>query len=479
MFYGSYIGFGGHIGGADYKITNALIFDGSADELTFTPSQDGTGAGKKYTLSFWTKTVDPGDEGAFFAAGQSGGDSLHIQTNWNSGNEYLNVNDSSTSGSNWLRRTGVRRLRDTTAWMHFMLAVDFSSGGGLAGTANAARIYINGVEDTSFATVNTHPASTDTSRMTMQYEHVIGNGSGFSDYKDMYLAEFIIVDGQQLAVTDLGGFDARGVWLPKNPSALTFGNNGCHLDFKSANLGTDASGNGNNFTVVSMGVKNNIVVDTCTDDLLSETTIHHGWELATSDQAGSWGTPSQELGGTKGGSSSGASYNLGTLALTSGKWYWRIQITQESSGYPAIGVHKTTATPSYDGGYIAGDTNGWCILTEGTHNGKPRHNGSNATAIHTYSNGDYVDVALDMDNGKIWFGRNGTFDGNPAAGSGEAYSSISGSLVPSMSTSTSSYGIIDVSGGTPPSGFSQYTETITGGGNFCTWNIQKVRGLVV
>ena len=80
-----------------------------------------------------------------------------------------------------------------------MLAVDFSSGGGLAGTANAARIYINGVEDTSFATVNTHPASTDTSRMTMQYEHVIGNGSGFSDYKDMYLAEFIIVDGQQLA----------------------------------------------------------------------------------------------------------------------------------------------------------------------------------------------------------------------------------------------------------------------------------------
>jgi hypothetical protein len=220
-----------------------------------------------------------------------------------------------------------------------------------------------------------------------------------------------------------------------------------------------------------MGVKNNIVVDTCTDDLLSETTIHHGWELATSDQAGSWGTPSQELGGTKGGSSSGASYNLGTLALTSGKWYWRIQITQESSGYPAIGVHKTTATPSYDGGYIAGDTNGWCILTEGTHNGKPRHNGSNATAIHTYSNGDYVDVALDMDNGKIWFGRNGTFDGNPAAGSGEAYSSISGSLVPSMSTSTSSYGIIDVSGGTPPSGFSQYTETITGGGNFCTWNI--------
>ena len=26
-----------------YQVTRALIFDGSADELTFTPSQDGTG----------------------------------------------------------------------------------------------------------------------------------------------------------------------------------------------------------------------------------------------------------------------------------------------------------------------------------------------------------------------------------------------------------------------------------------------------
>ena len=204
-----------------YKIDKSLWLDGSADELTFTPSQDGTGAGKKYTLSFWTKAVDPDDEGSFFCAGNSGGDSLHIQTNWNSGNEFLNFNDSSTSGSNWLRRTGTRRLRDTTAWMHICFAVDNSSAGGLAGSPNAARVYINGVEDTSFSNANAHPASSDTSRMTMQYEHVIGNGSGFDDFKDMYIAEFIIVDGQQLAPTSFGGWDTNGNWVPVDPSALS------------------------------------------------------------------------------------------------------------------------------------------------------------------------------------------------------------------------------------------------------------------
>jgi len=255
-----------------YTVKNAIWLDGSADELTFTPSQDGTGAGKKYTLSFWTKTVDTDDEGAFFCAGQSGGDSLHIQTAWNSGNEYLNVNDSSGGSSNWLRRTGVRRFRDPTAWVHFILAVDNSSGGGLAGTANAARVYINGVEDTSFPEAQSHPPSSDTSRMTMQYEHVIGNGAGFSDFKDMYIAEFIIVDGQQLAATDLGEYDDNGVWVPVNPSGLTFGNNGCHLNFALAQgtgngPGNDVSGKDNHWTNPSSNIAaGQTTTDSPTDD---------------------------------------------------------------------------------------------------------------------------------------------------------------------------------------------------------------------
>ena len=201
-----------------YTIANAIWFDGSPDELTFTPFPAGTGAGKKYTLSFWTKIIDTESTGTFFGAGNSGGDSLHIQTDWSSGNPFLNFNDNSNTGSNWLRRTGTRVLRDPTAWTHICFAVDNSSGGGLGGTANAARVYINGAEDTSFGSASTHPASSETSRMTMQYEHVIGTGAGFDDYKSFYLAEFIIVDGQQLAPTAFGKYDNNGVWLPIDPT---------------------------------------------------------------------------------------------------------------------------------------------------------------------------------------------------------------------------------------------------------------------
>jgi hypothetical protein len=329
-------------GGTGYTIENAIWFDGSADELTFTPSQDGTGAGKKYTLSFWTKIIDPDSTGTFFSAGQSGGDSLHIQTDWTSGNPFLNFTDSSTSGSNWLRRVGTRVLRDSTAWIHICFAVDNSSGGGLAGTANAARVYINGVEDTSFASANSHPASSDTSRMTMQYEHVIGNGAGFNDFKSFYLAEFVIVDGQQLTPTSFGEYDDNGVWIPINVSGLTFGNNGCYLNFKVApgtgnGAGTDVSGNGNHFTDVSMTTAQQ-VTDTCTDNAASDIGNYATWNPLTL----SGGTLSE--GNTKF-SASGASQGcLATIGASSGKYFCEAVMDRQNNGTVFFGVKPTSAS---------------------------------------------------------------------------------------------------------------------------------------
>jgi hypothetical protein len=435
-----------------YTITNALMFDATANSLT--KSFSGSGNRNTYTRSFWIKRSKLGAQQKIFDTGPDGGNNLEALYFSSTDTLYWTINDSNAVRYNY-QTTQV--FRDTTAWYHFVCARDTAT----------VKMYVNGDEITDFVGTPTNAGTSNIGRWTHTDQNVIGKYFlSSSDYLGGYLAEVIQVDGSILTPTSFGERDSNGVWVPIEPPA-SLGTNGFHLDFESTDIGNDAAGS-NNWTAV-VGTSN-VAADSPTDNSSSEVTIHQSWETATSDQAGSWGTPSQELSNTKGGSSSGASYNLGTMSLTSGKWYWRVQITQESSGYPAIGVHKTTATPAYDGGYIAGDTNGWCILTEGTHNGKPRHNGTNGSALHTYSNGDYVDVALDMDNGKIWFGRNGTFDGNPAAGSGEAYSSISGSLVPSMSTSTSSYGIIDTSGGTPPTGFSQYVRTATGVGNHWTLN---------
>ena len=46
--------------------------------------------------------------------------------------------------------------------------------------------------------------------------------------------------------------------------------------------------------------------------------------------------------------------------------------------------------------------------------------------------GDILNIAIDMDTGKLWFGKNGTYEnsGDPAAGTGEVTSTLNGTIFP-------------------------------------------------
>ena len=54
MFYGSYVGFGGHVGDAGYVPAGAVMFDGVADYLSWTPIKTASSNTDK-TISFWCK----------------------------------------------------------------------------------------------------------------------------------------------------------------------------------------------------------------------------------------------------------------------------------------------------------------------------------------------------------------------------------------------------------------------------------------
>src|SRR5690606_36247531 len=49
-------------------------------------------------------------------------------------------------------------------------------------------------------------------------------------------------------------------------------------------------------------------------------------------------------------------------------------------------------------------------------------------------NGDIIGIAADLDTGKIWWAKNGVWQnsGDPAAGTGEAFSGLSGVLYPAI-----------------------------------------------
>jgi hypothetical protein len=65
------------------------------------------------------------------------------------------------------------------------------------------------------------------------------------------MAHVHFIDGTAYDADTFGETDATtGIWKPKTAPSVTYGTNGFFLKFASSgSMGTDSSGNGNNFTV--------------------------------------------------------------------------------------------------------------------------------------------------------------------------------------------------------------------------------------
>jgi hypothetical protein len=114
--------------------------------------------------------------------------------------------------------------------------------------------------------------------------------------------------------------------------------------------------------------------------------------------------------------------------------------TQGSSGSPGLSV-----------------TTGYGYYTTGN-----KYGGSSAAYGNTFAADDVIGCALDLDNGKIWWSKNGVWQasGDPAAGTNAAFTSISGTFVPGIGNGgVGSFSTVNVNFGqrpftyTPPSGF--------------------------
>ncbi len=105
----------------------------------------------------------------------------------------------------------------------------------------------------------------------------------------------------------------------------------------------------------------------------------------------------------------------GTLGASSGKWYFEMLL--EAGTSPMVGVSKMkNAIASNVGG-----TDSYAVMNDGRLFQPSGDGGTESSAFPTWTNGDYIGVALDMDNGKLFFSKNGTFEhsgssSNPANG---------------------------------------------------------------
>jgi len=360
--------------------------------LTRTPSS--TGNRKIFTISAWIKRSKTGNNQKVITAGTSGTEG-GLQFSTGTGENCLKFYE--YVGSEVISIAPNRILRDTSAWYHVVIAVDTTQ----ATASNRVKYYLNGVQETSFATATYPSQNYDTLFNNSGTANTIGFLIGHSAYFDGYMSHIHFIDGTAYDASAFGETDATtGEWTIKTSPSVTYGNNGFFI-LKDGNSVTDQSGNGNNFTVAG-----GTLTDTldCPDNVFAtlnalvyssaSKTYGHGNNSITASDSGNWCSTQS------------------TIGASSGKYYCEIKINSVGS-YQAIGVayqpnvSNTTSTQLI--GELTGSA-GW------RNNGALVHGGSN---INTYTTGDILMIAMDLDNQKLYFGKNGTWEnsGVPTSGS--------------------------------------------------------------
>ena len=228
-----------------YQIEQSCRFDGAASN-SYINKTNGTSTNQKIgTFSFWVKRSLTGTRQQLLFTYDGGGINSEFETT-DKITFSINVNAENFESD------GV--FRDTNGWYHFVLAVDTTQGT----NANRVKVYVNGVEDTSSGFDGTVTQDSTFSYNKNSVVLYFGHNTGVTIQPDLYLAEFIGVDGQQLAPTYFGEFK-NGVWIPIDYSG-TYGNNGFRLKFENASdLGNDSSGNNNDFSTNGLGADHQVL----------------------------------------------------------------------------------------------------------------------------------------------------------------------------------------------------------------------------
>jgi len=268
----------------------------------------------KWTYSFWIKRSKLGEEVAITEAINNSQNKALILFRSDDQLEILDLQ----SDSYVMQKKTNRKFRDVSAWYHIVFSNDSTAG------SPDLKIYVNGVEETSFATDNEYSQNQASLFNSALANHI--GASASSRFSNCYFSEFILIDGQALTPTSFGVTNSDGVWTPI-PYSGSFGTNGFNLQFEnSAALGTDSSPNGNTFTV------NNLTS-------IDQSTDYPVVNYATGNPLLNYNPQLTE--GNLLLTSSGTAWknSMSTIGLTSGIWYHEVKIIAESSvPYGLIGV---------------------------------------------------------------------------------------------------------------------------------------------
>jgi len=409
----------------DYQIARSLRFN-KADAAYLERTPPTAGNQKTWTQSLWVKRSSLGTQQDLYSPYYSA-NSQEAQFYFNS-SDQLGVYDGG-GDPGYMAYFTTQLFRDVSAWYHIVVACDTTQ----ATASDRLKIYVNGVQITSFTTSQTHTQNLDTGWNGTSLQRIGSYARHTTATLDGYMAEFYNIDGLALTPSSFGWTNpATGVWSPLDYVG-SYGTNGFYVNFSdnsnitAATLGADSSGNGNNWTPnnfsVSAGAGNDSLVDTPTS---------YGTDTGVGGEVrGNYATfsPLYLNGGgvtassyTNGNlqidfSASGGGHGSSTISVSSGKWYSEFTLTAASSAYATVGIRL--ASTVNDSSYAPGSTAGsYGYVNDGT-----KSSSGTATSYGaSFTVNDVIGVALDLDAGTLVFYKNG-------ASQGTAFTGISGTFL--------------------------------------------------
>jgi len=291
----------------------------------------------------------------------------------------------------------TRVFRDTSAFYHIQYAIDTNQ----ATASNRLKIYVNGVQETVF-TNSSYPAEDLQMYYNLSGENQkIGSDTDNSNYFDGSMSHINYIDGTAYDASAFGETDTTtGEWIGKTSPSVTYGTNGFFI-LKDGNGITDQSGEGNDFTLGGGTLTDlkdnpdNVFATLNPLDNIASSTFSEGNNTVTTVN-------------------SNAACNTSTLGAISGKYYWEVKMTAGESNQESYIIGLVNASPNvsgYDGSIMA---LGFGLRGNGNINGIY----GQTTGWNTFAVNDIINIAVDFDNGKAYFGTNGSWgnSSNPSTG---------------------------------------------------------------
>ena len=357
-----------------------------------TPSSSGSNS--KFTFSCWVKRAALSALSPMFSAGSSSQSQVVFTAS-----DELAVYD----GGTVILKTN-RKFRDPNAWYHIVVTLDATQSG-----TDKAKLYVNGVQETSFATDGRSSfSSLAKANQSGEVQDIGSDGSGnfLGAMTHVHMTDNYAYQASTFGETD----STTNIWVPKTSPSVTYGTNGFFLKFENAgNLDLDSSPN--NLTFATSG------------------TLTQDTDSPTNNVCVMNGVGNRAYGFTFANANTSVTYSSGdwesiqgSIGASAGKWYYETKWNGSgaymagwtSSNFmdnsPVNYVGHTYAEPSYaiqasDGGIYYSTSS---AATQ-----------DSASWGDTFGSANVLGCAIDIDNGKLYWSKDGTWmnSGDPTSGS--------------------------------------------------------------